>query len=63
MMGKRKGAGLVASRLFSKSVGKTYFFAFLAGFFAAVLAAVVSAFAGACKHGAGKRVSATVNFD
>ena len=34
--GKRKGAGLNTSRLFSKSVGRTYFFAaFLAGFFAA----------------------------
>ena len=37
--GKRKGAGLNTSRLFSKSVGRTYFFAaFLAGFAAAFLA-------------------------
>ena len=40
MMDKRKGAGLVASRLFSKSVGRTYFFAaFFAGFLAAGFAA------------------------
>ena len=50
---KRKGAGFITSRLFSKSVGRTYFFAafFAAGFLAAGFAAAFLAqqhfFAGA----------------